>query len=195
MSAVSSSVNVQGLSQFFQSLSGTGQTQQTSPTTSAASTSAANPASTGQVQGGHHHHHGGGHGELFKNLQSAVTSALQSAQGNGSSDPNKIVEDAIAKVLQQQNGAGAANDASGTAQQTAGADPDGDGDTDAPGKADADGNSAKSAFFQTLQQYGINPQQFQADFQAAVKDAQGGTVNPSTAFQSFPPGFTVDTTA
>jgi hypothetical protein len=28
-----------------------------------------------------------------------------------------------------------------------------------------------------------------------VKDAQGGQVDPSTAFKSFPPGSTVDATA
>ncbi len=30
---------------------------------------------------------------------------------------------------------------------------------------------------------------------AAIKDAQGGQVNPATAFQNFPAGMSVDTTA
>ena len=41
----------------------------------------------------------------------------------------------------------------------------------------------------------MTPQQFRSDFLAAVKDAQGGQADPSTAFKSLPPGSTVDTTA
>jgi hypothetical protein len=45
-----------------------------------------------------------------------------------------------------------------------------------------------------LQAMGVDPQQFHSDFLAAVQGAQGGQVDPSTAFQSFPPGTTVNTT-
>ena len=57
-------------------------------------------------------------------------------------------------------------------------------------------NSAdQSDFAQTLQDYGIDSDQFQQDFQTAVQQAQGGQIDPSTAFASFPPGLIVDTTA
>jgi hypothetical protein len=43
-------------------------------------------------------------------------------------------------------------------------------------------------------QWWADPQQFHKDFLAAIQDARGGTVNSGTAFRSFPPGSTVDTT-
>ena len=190
MSAVSSVDSGTGLYQFIQQLGAGGTTTAAAPTAATDATSAAatdSSQATPAAGGGHHHH---GHGGMFKQIESAVTSALQSAQANGNSDPNKVIEDAIAKVFQN---AGANGPSSGGAQQTSGSDPDGDGDTDAAGKADSDGNSSRQAFLQTLQSLGVDPQQFHADFLAAVQDAQNGQVNPATAMQSFPPGSNVDT--
>jgi hypothetical protein len=174
----------QSLYQFLQSISGNAQAQ----AASAASATASTEAPAGQaVQGaGHHHHHGHGGGAGFKKIEQAVTDALQSA--NGSSDPNKTIEDAIAKVFQ---------DNSTTSSTTSGA-ADTDGDTDGSSATQASPQNdaaARQAFFQTLKSYGVDPQQFRQDLLAAMKDAQGGQVNPSTAFQSFPPGVAVDTAA
>lgn len=170
-----------GLYSFIQSLS---PGNQTSATTAAASNSS--QSVSGQITGaggGHHHHHGGG--GAMKQLQDAVTNALQTAQSSGSSaDPNKIIEDAIAKLLQNDNGA-----TTGTTQGAA-ADPDGDGDGSA-GATGAPGTSAQS-FQQLLQSFGVSPQQFHQDLLSAVKDAQGGQINPLTALQSFPVGSMVD---
>jgi hypothetical protein len=177
--------NAQSLYQFIQSLSGntaTPSTSTTSATTAAGSTSAVQSIaqaaqSIGQaLQGGHHHRHGG----ALKQIQDAVTNALQSAQSSGStSDPNKIVEDAISQVLGNNNAA--VSSAAG----------DTDGDSDASGASSSPAINTQT-FFQKLQAFGVTPQQFQQDLLSAVKDAQSGTVNTSTAFQSFPVGSTLN---
>ncbi|HWC97732.1 MAG TPA: hypothetical protein VG456_13300 [Candidatus Sulfopaludibacter sp.] len=189
MSSVSSvGGNAQSLYQFIQSLSGTTQSQSTGAASGATSSTTSNSAtqtiaqaaqSIGQaLQGGHHHHHGG----ALKQIQNAVTSALQSAQSSGStSDPNKIVEDAISQVLGNNNAA-----VSSTSGDTDGA---------ASGTTGTSGTSAAAntqSFFQTLQSFGVSPHQFQQDLLSAVKDAQNGTVNNSTAFQNFQVGSTLD---
>src|SRR5579884_1828164 len=188
MSAVSSvSGNGQALYQFIQSLQGDAQTNATS-TAAAAGTdpSQSSGQSTGQVQGAHHHHHHGGHGGDFSKIESAVTDALQSAQASGNtSDPNQVIQDAIAKVF-KDNGIGGPSSTT-TGQKANGADRDNDGDTHAAGQADGN-DPAQQAFLQTLQSFGVDPQQFHADFLAAVKDAQGGQVDPSTVLKNLPPG-------
>jgi len=179
--------NAQSLYQFVQSLSGAGQSQSTGATTATAA-SPATPTTTAQtiaqaaqsigqaLQGGHHHHHGG----ALKQIQDSVTNALQNAQSSGSTaNPNKIVEDAISQVLGNNNAAV----------------PSSTGDTDGS-TGTTSGSSAASntqSFFQTLQSFGVSPQQFQQDLLSAVKDAQNGNVNTSTAFQNFPVGSTLDT--
>jgi hypothetical protein len=93
---------------------------------------------------------------LFKQIQQSVLSALQSADNSGSTaDPNQIVQQAIANVLRQNN----PNTTAGSTSQT---------------------GDSNRAFFDTLNQYGIDPSQFRADYAAAVKDAQNG-LNPLTA--------------
>lgn len=129
---------------------------------------------------GTHHHHGG-HGGGMKKLQDAVTSALQSAQQSGSSsDPNQVIEDAITKFLKGSMGATGTSTSPGT-------DPDA---TDAAGSNDP--ANGQSSFAQTLQSFGVTAQQFHDDFLAALKDAQGSQMNPTTAFQNFPPGSLID---
>lgn len=191
MSAVSGlGSNAQGLYQFFQSLSGTGASQTSATGASTGTSSTTAPGTTAQaitqaaqsigqaLPSGHHHHHGG----ALKQIQDAVTSALQSAQSTGSaSSPNKIVEDAIAKVLGNNN-----TGVSSTRQ-------DADGDNDGSTGASTSATANMQSFFQTLQSFGVSPQQFQQDLLSAVKDAQNGTVNTSTAFQNFPVGSTLDT--
>jgi hypothetical protein len=199
MSSISSSTSASGLAQFFQNLQANGassptQVASTDPTTAATST---DPTQTGQVSGHHHHHHGGG-SEMMSKLQSAVTSALQGAQANGSSDPNSVIENAIASIFKQSADPSAAG--STTAQAAGGqaivSNTDSDGDNDGSAAAGATATSSvQQAFFQALQQYGVDPQQFHSDFLAAVQQAQNGQVNPATAFQSFPPGTAVDTIA
>lgn len=190
MSAVSSMDAGQGLYQFIQQLGAGSATTAAAPASATDATSSAtatDSSQTTQATGGGHHHHG--HGAMFGKIESAVTSALQSAQADGDSDPNKVIEDAIAKVFQNS-----ANGSTGAGTQRAGgSDPDGDGDTDAPGATDIDAGSAKQAFLQTLQSLGVDPQQFHADFVAAIKDAQNGQVDPAAALKSFPPGSNVDT--
>lgn len=185
MSSVSSvGGNAQSLYQFIQSLSGTtssqstGATSSATPSNSATQTIAQAAQSIGQaLQGGHHHHHGG----ALKQIQDAVTNALQSAQSSGStSDPNKIVEDAISQVLGNNN----------AAVSPTGTDAEGDG---SGGSMPTSAAAKTQVFFQTLQSFGVSPQQFQQDLLSAVKDAQNGTVNSSTAFQNFPLGSALDT--
>jgi hypothetical protein len=171
--------------QYLQSLNAQAQSANAT-TTTGTTTQAATPTTpvslaTQPVQSQRHHRHGGG--ALFKQIEAAVTSALQSAKSSGSTaDPNTIIQNAIAGVL-QKNGVTNTNSATG---QTAAA-------TRAVGQAGSNQQSVQ-AFLQLLQANGINAQQFQADFLAAVKNAQNGKVNPATALQALPPGTGVNTT-
>jgi len=181
-----SSISATGLSlsSFFQGAS-VGANAQTTQAAATSSASGTDPTSTAQSTEGHHHHHGSG--GSFGKIEQAVTSALQSAQSNSSEDPNTIIKDAIAKVLQSSTTATSAT----TTSSATPADSDGDADTGATDQTDANGQG----FTALLQSLGVNPQEFHSDFLAAVQAAQGGQVDPSTALQSFPPGTTVDTTA
>ncbi len=134
---------------------------------------------------GHHHH---GHHGVQGQIENAVTSALQNSTPG--QDPNQLVQNAIASVLQQgQQGASA----SGTTGQNGGTS---DG-TDSADGTNGSGQLSQSQFEQLLQSNGISPQQFQSDLKAAFSDdgSGGQSVNFSTLFQSFPPGSAVDTTA
>jgi len=77
---------------------------------------------------------------------------------------------------------------------TSGTDPDGDGDPTATGSGTST-SASNQTFSQMLQSMRVTPQQFHADFLAAVQAAQGGKIDPSAVFQSFPPGSMVDTSA
>jgi cytoskeletal protein RodZ len=166
-----SSVNFDstGLAQFFQSVSGQSQSQ--TPTVSDGSDDS---QSTAQVQPHHHHHHGGNSAQ-FQQIQQAVTQALQQAQSDPTADPNQVVEDAIQKAIANPTASDPSSASDPTTSTTAAGSPE--------------------AFAQTLQSLGVTPQQFHEDFLAAVKNAQNGNVDPAAAFQSFPPGVGVDTTA
>ncbi|HEY7088767.1 MAG TPA: hypothetical protein VH518_11800 [Tepidisphaeraceae bacterium] len=169
-----------GLSQFLQSISGS-----PSPTSSAPvvtpNTTDGQQDGTEQAQGAHHHHHRFNSAQ-FAEIKDAVTSALQAAKDDPSADPNKAVEDAIAKALQ-----GGTSDTAPTANQPA--------DTNPAVASSTVPSDAKQAFGQLLQSYGVSAQQFHQDFLAAMKDAQAGNVDPSTALKSFPPGMSLDETA
>ena len=187
-----STISVSGLSQFFQSVSVTSPTQANDATVQSGATtdssSATDSSASQQVQGGHHHHHGGGGGgAFFSKIQSAVTSALQQAQSGDATDPNQAIQNAIASVMEGGN-----SSADGTATST---DPSAT-DPNAAATASSDPQQSQIAFFQTLQQFGVDPQQFHQDFLAALQDAQqNGNADPSSVFGSFPPGTAVDTTA
>ncbi|HWE01615.1 MAG TPA: hypothetical protein VG326_04335 [Tepidisphaeraceae bacterium] len=198
MSSISSISGGSSLYSYLQNLSGVTESQATTPATATTGAGAASDASatdSGQsVQGGHHHHgHGkGGQSQLFQQIQQAVTSALQSAQQNGSTDPNETIEDAIASVFKNQTSGAAPQVASGTTT------PDADGDSTGAASSSATGTSggATQAFFQSLQSLGIDPQQFHQDFLAAVQDSQSGAaVSASSLFQNLPVGSIVDQTA
>jgi hypothetical protein len=126
-------------------------------------------------------------GNLLGQIQQSVTTALQSAQADGGTDPNQVVEDAITKILKNM-GVGSSSANSATAATTSG--------TAAPAATSETppSNAANQAFASLLQSVGISPKQFQADFQAAVKDAQRGSPNPNANLQSIPIGSTLDVT-
>jgi hypothetical protein len=185
MSSISISGTGQGLFAFLQQLSGSNQSQAADSTSAASGSgttaSVTSAAADGQsAQGAAVHHHHGGHGGFAK-IQQAVSDALQSASSDGSTDPNQVITDAITKAL----GGGTAPD-SATDPQSA---------TDASAQTSADATSSSpQEFKQLLQSYGIDPSQFHQDFMNAVKKAREGEIDPSTAFQSVPPGTNVDTT-
>lgn len=187
MSAISSAASgVQGLYQFLQNLQ-TQNAQSSSTVNTSSTSSSSNSSTTGsltasldslngstqQTQGGHHHHGGG----MFKKIEDAVTSALQSA--GSSSDPNKVVQDAIAKVLNGQNSSTSSTSNGSTA---ANASTSSSQETETP--------QTTQQFLSTLQAYGITPEEFGSDLMTAMQNAQGGA-----NLSSFPPGLFVDTTA
>ena len=147
-----------------------------------ASTSTAAPTGGVPSVGRAHHRHGGG--KMAKQVQDAVTSALESSRQSGdTTNPNQVIEDAIAKLL---TGSGATAAASGSATAST-ADADNDDD-----QASGAAASNASSFEQTLQSFGVSPQQFRSDFLAAVKDAQGGQTNSGSALSGFAKGVMVD---
>ena len=155
-------------------------------------TSTANPTAPHRAAGPHRRHAQA----AFKQIQSAVMSALQAAQAGGSSqtagstqaagtasDPNQIIEDAIAKVLKSSIAApGTSTDGTSTGDSTVGT----------PTTTTPSATSGPQTFKSILQSFGVTPEQFQNDFMSAIKDAQAGQVNPSTAMQSFGAGSLLD---
>jgi hypothetical protein len=196
MTAISGN-SAQSIFHYLQGLSGSQPTSKTTPTTGATTNGDASSALQG-VAGGHHHRGGGSKGahasEFFSQIQSAVTSALQSAQSTGSSsDPNEVVQNAIAAVFKnQQNITGGAASQSGTTGSTSGA-----SNAGGASSSSATGNStATSAFAQLLQANGVDPEQFHSDFLSAIQSAQsGGSTDPSSVFANLPTGSVVDTFA
>lgn len=180
-----SSVNGIG-SDLYQLLQGFSANQQAQPPATTAASAQAGSQQAPQGAHGHHHHHGGG-GQFFQQIQSAVTQALQSAKSDSSADPNQVVQDAIAKVLQNRG-----TDSAQTAGNSGTTSPNAPAAAD--GSTGQNGDASRQAFMQLLQANGIDPQQFHSDFLAAIQNAQGGQVDPSTAFKSFPTGSGVDTT-
>lgn len=197
MSSISSIGGGNGLFGILQSLSATTASQAATASVATTNTAATTGPDLAQlVQGGghHHHHHGqggqtqGANNQLFSQIQQAVTSALQSATQSGT-NPNQAVETAISQVFQNNNSAAQSTSTSAAQTNTPASTTDAQGTTGTPSST---GNSALQAFFQTLQNAGIDPQQFHQDFLTAVQNAQSGTANPATAFQSFPPGSILD---
>ncbi len=189
MSSASISGVGQGLYAFLQSLSNKPQSQSANQTDATAAASA-----TGQsVRGAGHHHHGG-HGGMFKQIETAVTSAVQSAQSDGT-DPNQAVEQAIAKVFKDNGITPPTQTAGGTSGDnttpTAAAGATG---TNAPSQSTSDSDPARQAFLAALQSVGIDPQQFHQDLLAAIQDAQNGQAT-SASSKSLPMGMSLDTTA
>jgi hypothetical protein len=177
MSSISASSIGQSVLQYIQQLA-SNSTTSAATTAAAATTSTAAPTSTGTpAMGGHHHHHRHGGGTEMQTIQDAVTNALQSAKENGSSaDPNTVIKTAIEQIL------GGTNNSSPTDPTT----------TTTP---TTDNDSAQSVFNQTLQSFGVDPQQFRNDFLSAIKDTQNGQpVSTANIFGSFPTGTQVDTT-
>jgi hypothetical protein len=197
MSSISGIDGGSSLALYFQNLSATSNTSATdattatSPTTTTSSTS--NTDASPAIQGGHHHHHGhadAAKSEFFQQLQTAVTGALQSAQ-QGGTDPNKAIQDAISQIFNNNNSS-ATSQTSAPANQPATTNDSNDGPPASAGDPPGSATSSLQAFFNTLQSYGIDPQQFHQDFLAAATNAQNGAVNTSTAFQSIPPGTLID---
>jgi hypothetical protein len=184
MSSITSTQAGQGLAQFLQSLTAS-QTGSASSSNASSSSSTVSSAlnSLAQAIGGGHHHHSHGTANGFSKLAQAVTNVLQSAQSTGStSDPNQTIISALEKIFKNSGSVGSTYD-------TDSSDNTGDGDASSTTN---DISSAQQSFLQTLQSFGVSPQQFQQDLTTALKDAQGGQINLSTAFQSFPTGSLID---
>jgi hypothetical protein len=184
MSSISAAGIGQSVMQYIQQLASNAQSATTSAATTSSTTTPSSTAAsiaTGTPAAGHkHHHHHGGSTDLEK-IQDAVTNALQSAQAGGSSaNPNAVIKTAIEQIL-----AGTNNVTPPTTSTT----------TATPGTTTTPSTTTQSTFAQTLQSYGVDPQQFRNDFLAALQDAQNGQpVNTANIFGSFPTGTQVDTT-
>jgi hypothetical protein len=168
-------------------------TTATTPTTTATTTDTQATAGTTQSASStpHHHHK---RAEFFKQIETAVTTALQTAQSDGSStDPNKVIEDTIAKFFKDNNISlptpASGNDASAAASQNT------NSTSQASAQQEASPGSVRQAFFDLLKNFGVSPQQFRNDFLTAIKDAQAGQANTATALQSIPVGSSINTLA
>ncbi|MCX5660479.1 MAG: hypothetical protein NTW19_12260 [Planctomycetota bacterium] len=186
MSSISSTSGDSGLYQFLRQVAGqqasAPQTPQTGGVQGADSDGDSDASSEAQGAGrahGHHGHHGGG---LFKKIEAAVTSALQDSSNDPSADPNKVIQDAIAKVL--KDGPGGQPPADGSTP------PPGAGDPSAQG---ANASSSREAFQSLLKSFGVDDSQFRADFLAALKQVKGGS--DASLAETIPPGSAVDTVA
>ena len=172
MSSAIAALGGPSLTQWVQSV-----TKRKGPRAAASSSTTGSTGSTGAA--------GISNAAFLSQVQQAVTTALQSAQADGASDPNQIVEDSIAKLLKNMGvGSNSATAATTNSHANSTVNP----------SATAPSDSANQAFASLLQSMGISPQQFQADFQAAVKDAQRGSANPNAALRSIPIGSTLDVT-
>jgi hypothetical protein len=193
-----STISVSGLSSLYQANSPYAPQVQGPDSTGA--TDPSSQAATQQAQPHHHHHRDGGGGQFFSKLQSAVTTALQAAQSDGTTDPNQAIQNAIETVLKGQNNSSSSDPANSTTPVTQPVDSttDSTGDPTTGSTTDAssavDPQAARAQFFQTLQSYDVDPQQFHQDFVSAIQAARNGQVDPGTAFQSLPPGSLVDET-
>src|SRR4051812_35054769 len=97
-----STISVSGLSSLYQSNSAyASQVRAPDSTDAADASTGAGENAPQELQ--HAHRHGGGHGQFFSKLQAAVTSALQSAQSDGTTDPNQAIQSAIESVLTGQD--------------------------------------------------------------------------------------------
>jgi hypothetical protein len=140
-----------------------------------------NDGSVGGVQGTTGHPHTHRLGGLLQKIAAAVTSALEDSANQGS-DPNQVIQDAIASVLNGQ-------DTSSTANGTA---------TDSSNTNTSDGSSGSNPlqqFAQLLQTYGVSPEQFWSDFQTAVQGVQGSAGSNPLLSALLGPGSSVDTSA
>ena len=112
--------------------------------------------------------HRGGHGAMQK-LQETVTNALQAAKASGSTaDPNKTIQDAISKILK-----GFGTSASG------GTASDSDSDSDSSTAADS---TTGTSFADVLKSFGVTSDDFQNDFQSAIKNVMSDASNPSKSY-------------
>lgn len=118
---------------------------------------------------------------LIAKIEAAVTTALQSSQSNASADPNQVIQNAIAQVL--SGNASPTQAAASTAQ------------TQAAGQSPTDDDSVQATFLQTLQQFGIDPEQFRQDLFSALQNFKGGTAGANAASQLFPSGALLNTAA
>jgi hypothetical protein len=112
---------------------------------------------------------------LLKQIEQAVTNALQTSKPTD--DPHKVIRDAITNVLKKNAGSPSSQD-----------------DASASDTTDADGTHR--TFDQTLQAYGVTPQQFRAQVLAAIHAAGASpTAGTASNISSFPPGLVLDTAA
>ena len=139
---------------------------------------------------------------MLAQIQQAVNSALSSSDSSDSStDPNQVIQNAIASVL-QNNAAGAATGTSTTGTSTTGSTApagsstsSGSSSSGAAGQSGSSQDSTQQAFALLLEQNGVNAQQFQQDLLSALQGASGGQFDAAKAFQSFPPGSVINTLA
>ena len=134
-------------------------------------------------------------GGFFKQLQDAVTGALGST--SNTTDPNTLIQAAIKQLFAGQSPS-TSSTTGNTAAPTTDRDGDSDGSTSASDSTDSTNAAApQSAFSQLLNSFGVSSQQFQQDVQTALQSSSsnGGAVDVSKLFKSFPPGSVIDTLA
>jgi hypothetical protein len=189
-SGSSNTSNTQGLSQFIQSLQSSNSSSSTSGSSNANSALSSISQDIAKLTGhaGKHHQHA-----LFKKISDAVVGALNSTStasaGSAVYGPNPPSSATTTDPNQKIENA-IVNILKSTTNTTNSSgmvsDPDGDDDNS---------TSPGQALLQSLQQNGVTPQQFRNDLLAALQQTQGSTQSFGPLEANFPTGLLVNTVA
>jgi hypothetical protein len=130
-----------------------------------------------------------------QDVLSSIEQAIQTTLQNNGIDPNQLSQAGAHHHRHHHGGGGGTDSAAGVLSATA----QGDTGSSATGSStttDSSSNSSQTPGLDTLLgQLNVDPQQFRNDLLSGISDSQGGTIDFSIVFQSFPTGQKVNALA